>query len=120
VTPAKLTLLIVGATTWDHPAIVEAVIRGYDAIHAPYFQVIVGNNKGADKYARDVCLTWRIPHHIFSGPDCNRAMLNDLQGSSWEKLVVVFHSALDQAGDTRDCVAEARRRGLAVYVVGAA
>jgi hypothetical protein len=128
-TPAKLTVLVTGARDWAHPAIVEAVILGFEQVHGPHLAVIVGDASGADSHARAACNVWRIPHRVFAadwprfgngaGPRRNRAMLDALEQASGDHMVVGFHSDLAKSKGTLDCVTEARRRGLAVYVVGA-
>lgn len=84
--------------------------------------IIEGGARGADLLARtaaedtgldvvELPANWK-KYGLPAGPIRNRKML-DLQPD----LVIAFHPDIDSSSGTKDCVAEARRRGITVEIV---
>lgn len=83
----------------------------------------VGADRIADRVAEDLGLV-RAPYPAdweyweakgnrrAAGPIRNRAMLD-----ACPDLVIAFHDAIDFSKGTKDCVREARRRGIAVEII---
>ena len=84
--------------------------------------IIAGGADGADTLAKRVA--WSLGLHVMeckalwgfykisAGPIRNRAML-----SLKPDLVIAFHSDLSKSKGTKDCVTEAKRRGIEVEVI---
>jgi hypothetical protein len=135
----QLTVVITGARDWQHAKMLRFVVLGlalgYLDDEGRYgFEILVGDcPTGADAEALGLCRRAGIPHRVFrarwdamategkprkaAGPLRNREMLDALQRCPGEQLVVAFHDDLQRSKGTRDCVNEAKRRGLPVYLV---
>lgn len=87
--------------------------------------IIEGGARGADILAGEVADELGYPHATMkanwdfykkaAGPIRNRWMLDLLIQSD---LVIAFHESLENSKGTKDCVQEARRRGIGVEVIG--
>jgi len=84
--------------------------------------VIEGGAKGADSLARiaaqdtgldvvEMPANWKR-YGLPAGPIRNRRML-DLQPD----IVIAFHPKIEESSGTKDCVAEAKRRGILIEVI---
>lgn len=78
--------------------------------------IVCGTTRGADRLARKSAAALGLVIEAFPpsapGPARNRQMLDTLP-----TLVLAFHANIDRARSTRDCVEEARRRGIEVDVI---
>ena len=96
------------------------------AIHqkqGPITALIQGGARGADSIARQAaqqlniyCKTYHADWKTYGragGPIRNRMMLD-----TKPDLVVAFHDNLDASRGTKDCVTEAKRRGIPVVIYG--
>ncbi len=113
-------VLICGDRNWtDHDLIHSWLDKLVDC---GYNTVIEGEQRGADIIAREEAegmnLTvlpfpadWKR-YHLGAGPIRNREMLDEKPD-----LVVGFHDRIGVSKGTRNCVTEAHRRGIQVYVV---
>jgi hypothetical protein len=134
----RLTMVVTGDRDWQHPKILRlallGIALGYLDEDGHGFELLVGDcPTGADMETRGLCERAGIPYHVFharwdqmqaegkprnaAGPLRNREMLDALQACPGEQLVVAFHDHLEASKGTRDCVQEAKRRGLPVYLV---
>lgn len=89
--------------------------------------VIQGECRGADLLAKEAAQ--KLGYDVIgipanwagrgaaAGPYRNRLMLNLLELMSGEKLVIAFHDDPEKSKGTKDCVNEAKRRGLRVEII---
>lgn len=107
-----MKVLVCGDRDWkDINLIMEAVENLGEVV------IIHGNARGADRLAGAVARTLGLPEVIVpaqwpyygksAGPIRNRWML-DLEPD----LVVAFHDCIEESKGTKDCVNEAKRRGI--------
>lgn len=123
-TPFKI--LVCGSRTWRDATIIERHMKVAAAHHHLHPIVIIhGAAAGADTIAESVALDhgWEIvskpaeweKHGRSAGPIRNREML-DLKPD----LVLAFATpSLARSTGTRDCVTEARKRGIPVRLIEA-
>jgi hypothetical protein len=127
------TILVTGARDWpDGRRVAEALDQAADHAGAEV-RLLVGDAPGADAHARAWAEARGVPVEVFAarwaqmaaegkprraaGPERNQAMLDRLDRSEGERLVVAFHDDLDhRSKGTRHCATEARRRGYPVAV----
>jgi hypothetical protein len=130
------TILVTGARDWrDARRVVEVLDQAARAGEG--VRLLVGDAPGADAHARAWAEARGVPVEVFqarwaqmaaegkprgaAGPQRNRAMLDRLDRSDGERLVVAIHDDLDgRSKGTRHCVGEARRRGYPVALVTSA
>jgi len=78
--------------------------------------IVCGTSRGADRLARKIATTLGLTIETFPsgppGPVRNRQMLD-----TRPDLVIAFHANIEKAKSTKDCVDEARRRGLEIDVI---
>lgn len=117
-----MKILVCGDRKWNDDVIIYRVlmlIHGVDNKAT----IITGGAEGADSIAHslaksmgfgttEVRADWKR-YGRSAGPIRNRAML-DLSPDA----VVAFHGFLPNSKGTRDCVEEAQRRGIPVFVFG--
>lgn len=117
-----MKVLVTGSRTWEDEYMVDVMIAGLVALtggsNVP-FQVIHGDcPTGADALAatwKDMVDVSAFPadwdrYKRAAGPIRNRQMLDEDPD-----LVVAFSDDLEHSRGTRDCVTEARRRGIPVW-----
>lgn len=117
-----MIILITGDRNWeDEDTIREALDLGGGPKDNDVTQLAHGNARGADKLAGKVAA--ELGYEVFSfpanwakygraaGPIRNREML-DLNPD----VVYAFHNDLASSKGTKDCVKEALKRGLFVYL----
>ena len=121
--PRRTPPLLLGAITREL-AIIETALRTLDPTTD---FVVLGDARGADRVALAACKELGLPYRVHradwgrygraAGPRRNRAMLDDvaLTRTADETVEVwYFHWDIDKSRGTRDCVLEARRRGIIV------
>jgi hypothetical protein len=130
----RLTVVVTGARDWRHLLMLKIVLSGLATAYVPDFELLVGDcPTGADAQILEWARVNEWRHRVFqarwdqmqaegyprtaAGPLRNREMLDILQRCPGEHLVVAFHNDLQRSKGTRDCVQEAKRRGLPVYLV---
>lgn len=115
-----MRVLITGDREWTDDFPIDAIIAGLQAITAPEPLIVIhGDARGADRIADN----WKFAgvevqpyaadwdrHGRSAGPIRNRRMLDE-----HPDLVVAFHDELASSKGTKDCVAEAVRRGIPVW-----
>jgi hypothetical protein len=112
-----MKVLVCGSREWEDGRLVLQRLSG---LH-PGTTVIHGDCRGADRIAARaakmlnfeviaVPADWSIGKS--AGPIRNRKML-DMK----PELVIAFHDDIENSKGTRDCVGEARRRGIPVEVI---
>ena len=116
-----MLVLICGDREWKDK---ELICDTLSDIKAKYSvtKVIEGGARGADFYGFSAANTLKIPVETIkaewgkfkksAGPIRNRKML-DMQ----PRLVVAFHDAIETSKGTKDCLKEARRRGIEIWLV---
>ena len=115
-----MKVLVCGDRNWSN----KDTIRKYLASVPNLELVIEGGARGADQLSKQVALEMNIPVREYpadwqrygkaAGPIRNRQML-DVKPD----LVIAFHPAIELSKGTKDCVTEARHRGISVRVVPA-
>lgn len=132
--PRPLTVVITGDRNWRHPTILKMLLGGLAIGFLPGFELLIGDcPTGADAQALDLARSAGWPHRVFharwndmqaegkpraaAGPLRNREMLDALEASPGERLVVAFHDHLDRSKGTKNCVHQAQDRGLPIYLV---
>lgn len=114
----KVKILVCGARDWFNWKLLEGCLLA----HPPGTHIIEGGAQGADTMARqfaigrkwpytEVPADWKL-HGKAAGPIRNRVML-DMKPD----LVIAFHTDPGLGKGTKDCVEEARRRGIPVDVI---
>jgi len=114
-------VLITGGRDWEDEYAIDVIVAGLAALTAGVnerFQLIHGHcPTGADAMAdtwKDVVDVVRFPADWSvgkkAGPLRNRQMLDEEPD-----LVIAFHDDLASSKGTKDCVGEARRRGIPVW-----
>jgi hypothetical protein len=133
---APTTILVTGDRRWRHPDRLAQVLDQAAAEAGGRVRLLVGDcPTGADRHAARWARQRGVPVQVFrarwaqmaaegrprraAGPLRNRAMLDALDRAEGERLVVAFHDDLVRSRGTRQCVAEARRRGYPVTVIDA-
>jgi hypothetical protein len=131
------TILVTGARDWSAGRRVAEVLDQATAQAAGGVRLLVGDAPGADAHARAWAEARGVPVEVFearwaemaaegkprsaAGPQRNRAMLDRLDRAEGERLVVAVHDDLHhRSKGTRQCGAEARRRGYPVALVTSA
>lgn len=115
------TVLVTGDRDWQYPGAVHNILEELIRFQG-YRRLIHGAQRGADDQADwagnelgyeviPVEARW-AKHGRAAGPIRNRKML-DMKPD----LVVAFHNDLAKSKGTKDCVTEARRRGIPVILV---
>lgn len=115
------TVLVCGDRKWKCYYVIEAYLKHLIFVDR-YRELIHGCAKGADTLAGwaghelgmeviEVPAEWD-KHGKAAGPIRNRKML-DMKPD----LVVAFHNDLEKSKGTKDCVTEARRRGIPVVLI---
>ena len=118
-------VLICGARDWKTDGRIKVVIsklEWYALCIGTELRVLVGGASGADQIAKHICdrigievVEMRAQWSEYgksAGPIRNRAMLDQKPD-----LVIAFHPVLPNSKGTKDCVEEARRRGIPTYVL---
>lgn len=114
-----MRLAVTGDRNWDELDIQSImVIRSAIQKLQPSF-LILGDSKGVDTIALQVARKLKIKHHVHianwkefgraAGPIRNRAMLDD-----GVTHVIYFHHNLSESKGTKNCVEQARKRGLII------
>lgn len=120
-----MKILISGDRDWTDALPIDVIINGFLTLgrrNGEPLVVIHGAARGADSLAD----TWKVIAGVTmcpfpadwktygrsAGPIRNRQMLDEAPD-----LVIAFHDDLAQSKGTRDCVAEARRRQIPVWVL---
>lgn len=113
-----MIVVICGSRDWAYPQPVTDRLKQLP----PLSTVIEGGCDGADLMARRIAL--RLGHDVIeypanwegrskaAGPIRNRKML-----SLKPDLVIAFHNDLASSKGTKDCVDEARKRGIQVEII---
>ena len=114
-----MIVLVCGSRDWTD----EGLIAQWLGELPPNTTVLHGDCRGADRIAAKVAKRLGLKVRAFpadwerhgkaAGPLRNRAMLDE-----GPALVLAFHEDLERSKGTRDCVEEARRRGITVEVIG--
>lgn len=115
------TVLVSGDRNWQYYGAIEGVLKDLAHLQS-YWRLIHGAARGADSMAdlaghelgmdvTPVPADWKT-HGRAAGPIRNRKML-DMKPD----LVVAFHNNLEKSRGTKDCVVEARLRGIPVILV---
>lgn len=118
-----MRVVITGDRNWDDDRPIDALICGMLGLAErsdEVLEVIHGGARGADTLAASwegskgvVILTFPADWKTYgkgAGPVRNRQMLDQEPD-----LVVAFHDELEVSKGTKDCVDEARRRGITVW-----
>ena len=112
-----MIVVICGSRDWAHPQPIMERLKKLP----PLSLVVEGGCDGADLMARRIAL--RLGHDVIeypanwegrnkaAGPYRNRRML-----SLPPDLVIAFHDDLENSKGTKDCVNEAKKRGIPVEV----
>lgn len=114
-------VLVCGSRHWkDWQKLKERL----DYIPGP-IHIVEGGAPGADVMARQYAIGRKIPytevpadwkvHGKSAGPIRNRIMLDMLDSPQDE--VIGFHEDFENSKGTKDCITEARRRGISTEVV---
>lgn len=116
-----MKVLICGDRKWKNVAKIKEMVR-YIKIKWPDVVIIEGDAMGADRIAGACAEALGVGHKKFpaeweryrkgAGPIRNRKMLDEQPG-----LVIAFHNQLHLSKGTKDCVTEARRRGIPVLII---
>ena len=116
-----MRVAITGDRNWPNA---HAIARALMTLNPATDYVVLGDARGADRFARESCQALGLFHRVHcadwrkhgpaAGPIRNAAMLNDLQASGDNQEVWYFHDDLQNSVGTRNCVEQARRRGLTV------
>jgi len=131
------TILVTGARDWPHPSRVADTLDQASGQAEDGVRLLVGDAPGADTHARQWAERRGVPVEVFparwnempaegkprraAGPERNRAMLDRLDQTDGERLVLAFHDDLTgRSRGTRHCAGEACRRGYPVALVSAA
>ena len=117
-----MRVLVCGDREWNDPLTIAKRLRRYEGSPTT---IVHGDARGADRTAQHVARSLRLPVEAFpadwkkygkaAGPIRNREMLD-----TKPDIVLAFHDNLDASLGTRDCVEEARRRGIPVEVISSA
>jgi hypothetical protein len=136
--PVPRTVLVTGARDWSADRrVAEVLDQAAEQVAGGEVRLLVGDAPGADAHARAWAEARGVPVEVFqarwaqmaaegkprraAGPERNRAMLDQLDQAAGERLVVAFHDDLDhRSKGTRQCAAEARRRGYPVALITSA
>lgn len=116
-----MRVLVCGDRLWRDSHMVHAHLSSLKA-ELGTFTVVEGGATGADVEAANAARHLDLPVETFkadwikygraAGPRRNRQMLD-----TKPDLVLAFHDDIEHSRGTKDCVGEARRRGIAVRVV---
>ena len=116
-----MKVLVCGDRNWTDRAAIKLWLETLKAVG--YTRVIEGEARGADRLAREEAEKLGLevdPHpanwdkyHRAAGMIRNREMLDQCPD-----LVLAFHSDLSKSKGTKDCVQEAKKRGIKVEVIG--
>lgn len=120
-----MRVAITGDRYWTDPEPIERALRTLDPLGD---FVVLGDARGVDTLARQACeklgLSYRV--HVAdwgrfkgdAGPRRNTAMLDDLEYGTVMVLdlreVWYFHDDLEKSRGTKNCVNQARARGLTI------
>ncbi len=115
------TVLVCGSRDWkDWPKLKARLDQFTETVH-----IVEGGAPGADVMARQYAIGRKIPYTEVpadwktygksAGPIRNRVMLEMLDAG--EDLVLAFHEDFENSKGTKDCVTEARRRGIPTEVI---
>lgn len=114
-----MKVLITGDRDWDDDFPIDVVIAGLRSLIGDHLVILHGAAKGADNLAdqwkwngvevQPYPADWAT-YGKRAGPIRNRQMLDQQPD-----LVVAFHDRLEFSRGTKDCVAEAGRRGIPVW-----
>lgn len=116
-----MKVLITGDRDWTDEFPIDAIIAGLLSLASPEPLILLhGKARGADRLVDQWKSCAGVDVRPFpadwdrygrsAGPIRNRQMLNEEPD-----LVVAFHDDLDESKGTKDCVAEAARRGIPVW-----
>ena len=115
-----MIIVVTGDRHWTNAARIREVLSALKA-ELGEFLLIEGGARGADTICWNECSGLRIKtetvwpdwrtHGQKAGPIRNRLMLDRSPA-----LVVAFHNDLAHSRGTKDCVTEAKRRGIPVRV----
>ena len=115
-----MRVLVCGDRNWTDRDLIKLILSNLDG-YRQEITIIQGEARGADSLAREVAFElgylvegypaqWE-QYGRAAGPIRNREMLD-----TEPDFVIAFHSNLEQSKGTKDCVEEARRRGIPVEV----
>jgi hypothetical protein len=112
-----MKVLVCGDRNWKNKKVLD-----YFLGRLPITELIHGGCKGADMLAAAWAAEHEIPcrefeadwdkHGKAAGPIRNRQMLDERP-----KIVVAFHDFLPNSKGTRDCVTEAKKRGIVTVLI---
>lgn len=112
-----MKVLVCGDRKWPYKGIVRRVLYQVQPS-----MVIQGGARGADTLAWDVAKEMGLATETYpaewkeygraAGPIRNRLMLDQKPD-----LVIAFHDDIEHSRGTKDCVTEARKRGIPVRVI---
>ncbi len=114
-------ILCCGDRNWDNLKVIYNTLKVFpkDTI------IIEGEAKGADTLSKEaaqmLCLwvvkveaKWEL-YGKGAGPKRNREMLDMIDKNT--DMVYAFHNDIENSLGTKDCVSEARRRGIPVKII---
>lgn len=114
-----MKVLITGDRNWTDKETIRSWLSKLQDFG--YTEVIEGGAKGVDTIAREEALRMHFNVQHFpaqwdrygkaAGPIRNRTMLDQQP-----RLVLAFHHDISESKGTKDCVAEAKRRGITVII----
>jgi len=115
--------LICGDRNWtDREKIRDRILKLINQYGNRSLLIIEGAARGADTIAGAVASGLQVSLQVFpaqwdkyhraAGPIRNRQMLDEKPD-----LVIAFHSNLENSKGTKDCVQEAKKRGIPVEVI---
>lgn len=116
-----MKVLVCGDRNWKHKGVIRREM--YRTLTSDLHNFVIhGDATGADWMACQIANEMKIPCMVYeahwkrhgraAGPIRNREMLNEKPD-----LVLAFHNNIERSRGTKDCVTEARRRGIPVRVI---
>lgn len=118
----RKVILVCGDRNWKDVEVIADTLLAEVQAHEPRPHLLNGGCRGADRLAAGVAeeFGWLVStlnadwlrYGKSAGPRRNRAMLDENPD-----IVIAFHDNIEQSRGTKDCVNEARRRGIPVRIV---
>lgn len=117
-----MLVLVCGDRAWKDKELIWRNLADLKLRYLERLKVIEGGADGADFLAFNACAQLHIPVESIkaewgkfgknAGPIRNRKMLDKGPG-----LVLAFHDDIEDSKGTKDCVTEARKRGIEIWLV---